>query len=477
MTRQVVGSSGEYAIIAPMRVLLVASPAHPAVARLTPTLATLVAQGCVIEAHLPLSPELTREGIPHTGLDDPALDVALRGLTSADLLIAPPAGAAALAATAYVIGRGGAAPLLLVDANDAGDLVGSLAMARDGGSVGAAVRERLIQSAAFALASALAPVARGGDEFPERQLLLLERVRSFQHGENPHQRAAAYQHASRNRAGVLGAQLVQGSEPTLNDLLDIDAGARLVADLPIPSAALIRHTDPIGAATAETPLGALKRALETDPAATSGAIVALNTPIDRAVAVEIASGSYEAIVAPGVADESAASALAARPELRVLLYEPEHPQIPELIGLGDALLMQTADHGAIERSELRVVTDRRPTLEELTDALFAWRVVRHVRSNAIVVARHASTLGIGAAQVNRRVAVEIALQRAGDRARGAVMASDAYFPFAEGIAAAAAAGVTAVVQPGGSRRDTAAIEIANRNGMAMVFTGRRHYRR
>jgi len=460
-----------------MRVLLVASPAHPTVARFTPTLATLAAQGCSIEACLPLSPELTREGIPHVALDDPQLDAALRGLTESDLLIAPLAGAAALGAAAQVIGRGAGAPLLLVDANDAGDLVGSLAMARDGGTVGTAVRERLIQSAAFALASVLAPAARGNGEFPERHLLLLERVRTFQHGENPHQRAAAYQHASRNRSGVLGAQLVQGSEPTLNDVLDLDAGARLVADLPIPSAALIRHTDPIGAATAETPLGALKRALETDHTAASGAIVALNTPIDRAVAVEIAGGSYEAVIAPGVADESAASALAVRPDLRVLLYEPEHPQTPELIGLGDALLMQTADHGAIERSELRVVTERRPTLEELTDALFAWRVVRHVRSNAIVIARHATTLGIGAAQVNRRVAVDIALQRAGDRARGAVMASDAYFPFAEGIAAAAAAGVTAVVQPGGSRRDTAAIEIANRNGMAMVFTGRRHYRR
>lgn len=460
-----------------MRVLLVATPAHPTVARLTPTLATLVAHGCRIEAHLPLSAELDREGIPHTGLDDPALDVALRGLTGGDLLIAPLAGAAAFAAAAYAIGRGEGAPLLLVDADDAGDLVGALAMARDGGSIGATVRERLIQSAAFALAAALAPVARGGDEFPERQLLLLERMRTFQHGENPHQRAAAYRYASRTGAGVLGAQLVQGGEPTLNDLLDLDAGARLVADLPIPSAALIRHTDPIGAATAETPLGALKRALETDHTATSGAIVALNTPIDRAVAAEIASGSYEGAVAPGVADERAAAALAARPELRVLLYAPERPQAPELIGLGDALLLQTADHGAIERSELRVVTERRPTLVELTDALFAWRVVRHVRSNAIVVARHASTLGIGAAQVNRRVAVEIALQRAGDRARGAVMASDAYFPFAEGIAAAAAAGITAVVQPGGSRRDNAAIEIANRNGMAMLFTGRRHYRR
>ena len=236
-----------------MRVLLVASPAHPTVARFTPTLATLAAQGCSIEASFPLSSELTREGIPHVALGDSELDAALRGLTDGDLLIAPLAGPAALGAVAHVIGRGAGAPLLLVDANDAGDLVGSLAMARDGGTVGAAVRERLIQSAAFALASVLAPAARGNDEFPERQLLLLERVRTFQHGENPHQRAAAYQHALRNRAGVLGAQLVQGSEPTLNDVLDLDAGARLVADLPIPSAALIRHTDPIGVATAETP--------------------------------------------------------------------------------------------------------------------------------------------------------------------------------------------------------------------------------
>ena len=460
-----------------MRVLLVASPAHPSTARFTPVLATLEARGWTVEASLPISAELTRDGIGHVALGEAEIDAARRCLSSSDLLIAPLSSPDALAAVAQAIGLGARGPLLLVDPNDAGDLVGSLAMAGEGGAVDPSMRERLIQSAAFALASLLAPAARGNEEFPERQLLLLERVRTFQHGENPHQRAAAYQHASRNRSGVLGARLLQGSEPTLNDVIDIDAGARLVADLPIPSATLIRHTDPIGAATAETPLGALKRALETDHAAASGAIVAINTPIDRAVAAEIASGSYEAVVAPGVADESAASALAARPELRVVLYEPEHPQTPELIGLGDALLMQTADHGAIERSELRVVTERRPTLEELTDALFAWRVVRHVRSNAIVIARNASTLGIGAAQVNRRVAVEIALQRAGDRARGAVMASDAYFPFAEGIAAAAAAGVTAVVQPGGSRRDTAAIEIANRSGMAMVFTGRRHYRR
>ena len=484
LIRQGVGSLDEYAIIAPMRVLVVATPAAPAITRLAPTLATLLAHGAEIHAHEPLGTELTREGIPHTPLIAAALDATIRSLTAADLLIAPlgPGDVREpLAAVARALSLGANTPLILVDPVDAGDLIGALSLARGGseagGEVGGAARERLTQHAAFAVAAALAPTARGGDQLPEREIILLERVRNFAHGENPHQHAAAYRRSDQPTAGPLSAQLVQGAEPTLNDLLDLDAGARLVADLPIPSAALIRHTDPIGVATAETPLGALRRALETDSVATSGAIIALNTPIDQAAAAEIANGSYEAVIAPGVADETAASTLATRKDLRVLIYSAANPTTLDIIGLSSAVLLQTPDHGAIERAELRVVTERRPTLEELTDLLFAWRTVRHVRSNAIVVARGAATLGIGAAQVNRRVAVEIALQRAGDRARGAVLASDAYFPFAEGISAAAAAGITAVVQPGGSRRDAAAIEIANRNGMAMVFTGRRHYRR
>ncbi len=484
LIRQGVGSLDEYAIIAPMRVLVVATPAAPAVTRLAPTLATLLAHGAEIYAHEPLSTELAREGIPHTPLNATALDATIRGLTAADLLIAPlgPGDVREpLAAVARALSLGADTPLILVDPADAGDLIGALSLARGGGeagrAVGGAARDRLTQHAAFAVAAALAPTARGGDQLPEREIILLERMRNFAHGENPHQQAAAYRRSDQQTAGPLSAQLAQGAEPTLNDLLDLDAGARLVADLPIPSAALIRHTDPIGVATAETPLGALRRALETDSVATSGAIIALNTPIDQAAAAEIANGSYEAVVAPGVADETAASTLATRKDLRVLIYSAAHPTTLDIIGLSSAVLLQTPDHGAIKRAELRVVTERRPTLEELTDLLFAWRTVRHVRSNAIVVARGAATLGIGAAQVNRRVAVEIALQRAGDRARGAVLASDAYFPFAEGISAAAAAGITAVVQPGGSRRDAAAIEIANRNGMAMVFTGRRHYRR
>ena len=200
-------------------------------------------------------------------------------------------------------------------------------------------------------------------------------------------------------------------------------------------------------------------------------------PIDHAVAAIVAAGTFESVLAPAFADDRAAEILRARPELTVVLDSAAREPELDMIGVSGAVLLQTADSGNIERSQLRVVTERRPTLDELTDLLFSWRVVRHVRSNAIVVARNAATLGIGAAQVNRRVAVDLALSQAGERARGAVMASDAYFPFAEGIAAAAAAGVTAIVQPGGSRRDAAAIEIADRHGMSMVFTGRRHYRR
>lgn len=480
LIRQVVGSLEEYAIIAPMRVLLVATPAQPALLRLTPMLATLAAQGAKIQAPAGLSEELNREGVPHDPLAAAALDAAIRSLASADLLVAPLGSGdvrESLAAITRALSMSVNTPLLLTDPADAGDLIGALSLARGGEGVASATRQRLIQRAAFAAASALAPVARGADQLPEHEVILLERTRSFAHGENPHQQAAAYRRADQAAVGLLSAQLVQGAEPTLNDLLDLDAGARLVADLPIPSAALIRHTDPIGVATAETPLGALRRALATDSAATTGAIISLNTPIDQATAAEIANGSYEAVIAPSVADERATSTLATRKDLRVLLYTSANPTTLDILGLGSDLLLQTRDHGAIERGELRVVTERRPTLDELTDLLFAWRVVRHVRSNAIVLARNAVTLGIGAGQVNRRVAVEIALQRAGDRARGAVLASDAYFPFAEGISAAAAAGITAVVQPGGSRRDAAAIEIANRNGMAMVFTGRRHYRR
>jgi phosphoribosylaminoimidazolecarboxamide formyltransferase/IMP cyclohydrolase len=460
-----------------MRVLVLISPESPALAGLTPILATLAARGATIEAGT-AAPHLRAEQIPvreHAGAA--TLDQAAASLVSDDLLIAP-VGAEASPASIVAITRALLAnergPLILVDPSAIGDVLTDLGAPRNL----IRLRSELRRAAALSIAAHVAPLARDSENtMPARDVIVLERIRTFGHGENQHQAAAAYRRVDSTNEGIMGARILQGQEPSLNDLLDLDAGARLVADLPTPSVALIRHTDPIGVATAETALGALTRAIETDAAASSGSTIVLNVPIDRGVAAVIAAGTFESVLAPAIADDGAAETLRSRPELSVVIDSSARTTALDMIGVGGAVLLQTADTGNIERAQLRVVTERRPTLDELTDLLFAWRIVRHVRSNAIVVARGAATLGIGAAQVNRRVAVDIALNQAGERARGAVMASDAYFPFAEGIAAAAAAGVTAIVQPGGSRRDTAAIEIADRHGIAMVFTGRRHYRR
>jgi phosphoribosylaminoimidazolecarboxamide formyltransferase/IMP cyclohydrolase len=460
-----------------MRVLLLISPESPALAGLTPILATLAARGATIEAG-PAAPNLRAEEIEVAEhADAVTLDQAAASLTSADILIAP-AGADVPAATIVAITRALLAaengPLIVVDPTAIGDLLSDLGSTRNLD----ALRSELQRSAALVIAAHVAPLVRDSEgAMPAREVIVLERIRTFGHGENQHQAAAAYQRVHAADAGIISARVLQGQEPSFNDLLDLDAGSRLVADLPTPSVALIRHTDPIGVATAETALGALTRAIETDAAASAGSTIVLNVPIDRAVAAVIASGTFESVLAPALADDGAAETLRRRPELSVVIDPSHRATAFDMIGVSGAVLLQTTDTGNIERSQLRVVTERRPTLDELTDLLFSWRIVRHIRSNAIVVARGAATLGIGAAQVNRRVAVDIALNQAGDRARSAVMASDAYFPFAEGIAAAAAAGITAIVQPGGSRRDAAAIEIADRHGIAMVFTGRRHYRR
>lgn len=460
-----------------MRVLLLIAPESPALAGLAPILATLIARGATIEAG-PGADHLRAEAIRVTEhADTAALDQAAASLTSADLLIAPggtdaPPAAIVAITRALLSAEGG--PLIVVDPTAVGDLLSDLGSTRNLD----VLRSELRRAAALAIAAHVAPLVRDNEStMPARDVIVLERIRTFGHGENQHQAAAAYRRVHATDAGIMGARVLQGQEPSLNDLLDLDAGARLVADLPTPSVALIRHTDPIGVATAETALGALTRAIETDAAASSGSTVVLNVPIDRAVAAVIASGTFESVLAPALADDGAAEVLRTRSALSVVI-DPSHRATDfDMIGVSGAVLLQTTDTGNIERSQLRVVTERRPTLDELTDLLFSWRIVRHIRSNAIVVARGAATLGIGAAQVNRRVAVDIALNQAGERARGAVMASDAYFPFAEGIAAAAAAGITAIVQPGGSRRDATAIEIADRHGIAMVFTGRRHYRR
>ena len=271
--------------------------------------------------------------------------------------------------------------------------------------------------------------------------------------------------------------------PSFNNLLDLDAAYRIARDYTSPTVAIVKHTDPVGLASHDELVEAYRHALETDPVAAFGGIVGVNRELDGATARDIAANSYEAVVAPGFS-QAAIGILRSKPGLELLAIPPDPTDGMRDYGIASldfkrvagVLLVETQDELGLDRGRLQVVTKRRPTLEELTDMLFAWRAVRHVRSNAIVLARNGATVGIGAGQASRQVSVEIAVRRAGDRARLAVLASDAYFPFPDGIQAAAGAGVTAIIQPGGSIRDEMAIEVADRHHLAMVFTGRRHFR-
>ena len=322
-----------------------------------------------------------------------------------------------------------------------------------------------------------------GNTFPRRLALVLEKVDALRYGENPHQRAAFYRETTHRSATLADATQLQGGSPSFNNLLDLDAAYRIARDYTAPTVSMVKHTDPVGLASHDELVEAYRHALETDPVASFGGIVGVNRPLDGATAREIAANSYEAVVAPGFSD-AALGILRAKAGLELLAVPPDPTDGMRDYGIADldfkrvagGLLVEDLDDLGLDRGHLQVVTRRRPTLEELTDLLFAWRAVRHVRSNAIVLARNAATVGIGAGQASRQVSVEIALRRAGDRAKTAVMASDAYFPFPDGIQAAASAGVTAIIQPGGSIRDEMAIEVADRHHLAMVFTGRRHFR-
>jgi len=319
--------------------------------------------------------------------------------------------------------------------------------------------------------------------YPKRLAMVLEKVSDLRYGENPHQTAAFYRETTHRSGTLADAEILHGGSPSFNNLLDLDAAYRIATDYTHPTVVITKHTDPVGIASSDGLVEAFRRALETDPVASFGAIVGVNRILDGPTAREIAANTYEAVIAPGF-DDAALGILRQKEGIELLAVPPNPIEGMRDYGIArldfkrvaGGLLLETVDELGLDRSQLRVVTTRRPTLEELTDLLFAWRAVRHVRSNAIVLAKNVATVGIGAGQASRQVSVEIALRRAGDRARLAVMAADAYFPFPDGIQLAAQAGVTAIIQPGGSVRDEMAIEVADRHHLAMVFTGRRHFR-
>ena len=325
-----------------------------------------------------------------------------------------------------------------------------------------------------------------GETFPERLVVAGMLQQTLRYGENPHQSAALYAGTER-RPGVASAVQLQGKELSFNNLNDTDAAYELVAEFDEIACAIIKHANPCGVAIAGTQAEAYRKALACDPESAFGGIVALNRPIDKDTAEEIAKLFVEVIIAPTVSAEARA-VFAAKKNLRVLeaggLPDPraEGPTVRTLAG---GYLLQGRD-AAVTGDELKVVTKRAPTSQEMADLKFAFTVAKHVKSNAIVYCKNGTTVGVGAGQMSRVNSSRIATWKAEDatsaagetasRAKGSVVASDAFFPFADGLIAAAEAGVTAVIQPGGSIRDDEVIAAADERGLAMVFTGMRHFR-
>ncbi len=318
-----------------------------------------------------------------------------------------------------------------------------------------------------------------GELFPERLTMQGQLRQRLRYGENPHQAAAFYVTGDR-RPGVATAEQLQGKELSYNNLLDTDAAFELVSELTEPAIAIIKHTNPCGVAVAPSLRAAWDRALACDPVSAFGGIVACNRELDEATAEEITKLFAEVVIAPAI-DDGARAVLGAKKNLRVLVTgampDPAGRDIV-MRSLAGGFLAQERDALAIDEEALKVVTARAPTAEEKADLLFAWRVVRHVKSNAIVLVSKGATVGIGMGQTNRVDSVRIAAERMakGPGPGPCVVASDAFFPFPDGLTAAAEAGATAAIQPGGSVRDKEVIEAANAAGMAMLFTGIRHFR-
>lgn len=296
----------------------------------------------------------------------------------------------------------------------------------------------------------------------------------LRYGENPHQNATWYQTSN---GGWSSAKLCQGKELSYNNLLDLEAARSLLAEFfwDIPTAVIVKHNNPCGVAQGETLLDSYQKGIGADPVSAFGGIVALNKPIDLPTATELTRTFLECVVAPG-ADAEALDVLQQKPNLRVLLL-PDFREAPEisLKSISGGFLAQTPDILPIDLDQWQTVTENAPDGELLAELVFAWKVCRHVKSNGIVVTSQRCTLGIGAGQMNRVGSVKIALEQAGDRAKGAVLASDGFFPFDDSVGAAAQAGIRAIVQPGGSIRDQDSIKAANQLGLVMIFTQVRHF--
>ena len=310
------------------------------------------------------------------------------------------------------------------------------------------------------------------DSLPTRLQISADRAASLRYGENPHQKAALYR---LGETGIAGAEQLHGKELSYNNLVDLDAAWQLVQEFSGLGAAIIKHTNPCGCAEQATLAEAYNKALEADPVSAFGGVLAFNRELDHETAVEVAKLFVEAIAAPAYS-AGALSVLTAKKNLR--LIKVKAVEKPELVikSISGGLLAQTADTAALDLKTLKVVTERQPTAGELEALKFGWKVCKHVKSNAIVYARAGQSVSVGAGQMSRVDSVKVGAMKAVLPLPGTVLASDAFFPFPDGVEEAAKHGITAVIQPGGSVRDEEVIAAANRLGLAMVFTGIRHFR-
>ena len=317
------------------------------------------------------------------------------------------------------------------------------------------------------------------DDFPPLFVRAFEKVLDLSYGENPHQRAAFYAQVGARMHVLSMVSQLQGKELSFNNLLDLDSARLVVREFRVPACVIVKHNNPCGSAVGADGLEAYRRAFAGDPQSAFGGVICLNRPVDEALAQELLGQFVEVVFAPEYTPEALA-ALASKPNVRVLednerrTMNLSERELRQVVG---GLLVQDRDLDLEDRSEMQVVTERRPTDREWSEMLFAWKVCKHVRSNAIVLSRDLATVGIGAGQMSRVDSVRLALEKAnGASLAGTALASDAYFPFADGPELAMKAGVTAIIQPGGSIRDPEVVEAADRAGIAMVFTSRRHFR-
>jgi len=359
-------------------------------------------------------------------------------------------------------------------------------MARSGGGLSKETKWRLAQkafatTAAYdsAIASTLERVGANGTfelqaptGFPQTLRLSFQKTMDLRYGENPHQKAAMYTDGS--GAGVANARQLQGKELSYNNIVDLQAAWDLAQEFDEPICAIIKHTNPCGTATGKTLAEAYLRALECDPVSAFGGVIGVNRPIDAAAATEMAKLFLEVIAAPAF-DAAAREVFASKKNLR-LVEVPAGQQNWVWKNISGGILVQDADLLKLKDADLKVVTKRPPTAEEKRALMFAWKVCKHVKSNAILYARDGQTVGVGAGQMSRVDSCKVGAMKAQLPLKGTVAASDAFFPFPDGVEEIAKAGSTAIIQPGGSVRDQEVIEAADRLGLAMIFTGVRHFR-